>query len=187
MDLMCELHSMWNFPVAVRIADALADYGIYWVEDPIRMTNLDALADYRRRTRIPVCASETLGTRLAFRELLAKDAVDYVMLDVGWCGGLSEAKRIAALAESWQRPVAPHDCVGPVVLIASLHLALNAPNALFQEVVRAYYTGYYTELVTTLPRIESGDAYPMAGPGLGTALQADLKSRPGVIVQRSAL
>ena len=187
MDLMCELHSMWNLPVAVRIADALADLGIYWAEDPIKMTNLDALADYRRRTRIPVCASETLGTRHAFRELLAKDAVDYVMLDVGWCGGLSEAKKIAALAESWQRPVAPHDCVGPVVLIASLHLALNAPNALFQEVVRAYYTGYYTQLVTTLPRIENGEAYPMAGPGLGTALQPDLKSRPGVTVQRSAL
>jgi galactonate dehydratase len=67
------------------------------------------------------------------------------------------------------------------------HLALNAPNALFQEVVRAYYTGWYKELVTELPRIENGEAYAMTGPGLGTALLPDLKQRPGVTVQRSEL
>ena len=185
IDLMCEFHSLWNLPAAVRIAEALADYDIYWAEDPIKMVNLDALADYRRRVRIPVCASETLATRHAFRELLAKQAVDYVMLDLGWCGGLSEGKKIAALAETWLRPIAPHDCVGPVVLIASLHLALNAPNAIFQEVVRAYYTGWYKELVTELPRIETGEAYAMTGPGLGTALLPGLKQRPGVTVQRT--
>jgi L-alanine-DL-glutamate epimerase-like enolase superfamily enzyme len=104
---------------------------------------------------------------------------------LGWCGGLSEAKKIAAMAEASLRPIAPHDCTGPVVLIASLHLALNAPNALFQEVVRAYYTGWYKELVTELPRIERGEAYAMTGPGLGTALLPDLKQRPDVTVQRS--
>jgi len=134
-----------------------------------------------------VCASETLATRHAFRQLLAKHAVDYVMLDLGWCGGLSEAKKIAGMAEASLRPIAPHDCTGPIVLIASLHLALNAPNALFQEVVRAYYTGWYKELVTELPRIERGEAYAMTGPGLGTALLPDLKQRADVTVQRSAL
>ena len=185
MDIMCEFHSLWNLPTAVRIAEALAEYNIYWSEDPIKMVDLDVLADYRRRVRIPVCASETLATRHAFRDLLAKQAVDYVMLDLGWCGGLSEAKKIAAMAEACLRPIAPHDCTGPVVLIASLHLALNAPNALFQEVVRAYYTGWYKELVTELPRIENGEAYAVTGPGLGTALLPDLKQRPGVTVQRS--
>ncbi|HEY3179741.1 MAG TPA: mandelate racemase/muconate lactonizing enzyme family protein [Casimicrobiaceae bacterium] len=185
IDIMCEFHSLWNLPTAVRIADALAEYSVYWAEDPIKMVDLDALADYRRRVRIPVCASETLATRHAFRDLLAKQAVDYVMFDVGWCGGLSEAKEIAAMAEASLRPIAPHDCTGPVVLIASLHLALNAPNALFQEVVRAYYTSWYKELVTELPRIENGEAYAMSGPGLGTALLPDLRRRPDVAVQRS--
>jgi L-alanine-DL-glutamate epimerase-like enolase superfamily enzyme len=185
MDIMCEFHSLWNLPTAVRIADALAEYNVYWSEDPIKMIDLDVLADYRRRVRIPVCASETLATRQVFRDLLARQAVDYVMLDLGWCGGLSEAKKIAAIAESWLRPIAPHDCTGPVVLIASLHLALNAPNALFQEVVRAYYTGWYKELVTELPRIENGEAYAMSGPGLGTALLPDVKQRPDATVQRS--
>jgi L-alanine-DL-glutamate epimerase-like enolase superfamily enzyme len=174
-------------PAALEIAAALRDVGIYWAEDPIKMVNAQALADYRRQAGIRVCASETLATRYGFRELLEKDAVDYVMIDLSWCGGLTESKKIATQAETFQRPIAPHDCTGPVVLIASLALALNAPNAIFQEVVRAYYTGWYTELVTTLPRIDQGFAYPMAGPGLGTALLPGLKARADVSVRRSEL
>ena len=151
------------------------------------MVNAQVLADYRRQAGIRVCASETLATRWGFRELLERDAVDYVMLDLSWCGGLTEAKKIAAQAETWQRPIAPHDCTGPVVLIASLALALNAPNAIFQEVVRAYYTGWYKELVTELPRIEDGFAHAMTAHGLGTALLPGLKKRADVTVRRSTL
>ena len=187
MDLMCEFHSIWSLPAALEIAAALRDVGIYWSEDPIKMVNAQALADYRRQAGIRVCASETLATRYGFRELLEKDAVDYVMIDLSWCGGLTESKKIAAQAETFQRPIAPHDCTGPVVLIASLALALNAPNAIFQEVVRAYYTGWYKDLVTELPRIENGFAHLMIKPGLGTELLPDLKKRPDVTIRRTAL
>ena len=187
MDLMCEFHSIWSLPAALEIAAALRDVGIYWSEDPIKMVNAQALADYRRQAGIRVCASETLATRYGFRELLEKDAVDYVMIDLSWCGGLTESKKIAAQAETFQRPIAPHDCTGPVVLIASLALALNAPNAIFQEVVRAYYTGWYKDLVTELPRIENGFAHLMIRPGLGTELLPDLKKRPDVTIRRTAL
>ena len=187
MDLLCEFHSLWNLPAAVEIGRALADVGIYWSEDPIKMVGVDALADYRRRVPIPVCASETLATRHAFRDLLARDAVDYVMVDLSWCGGISEAKKIATLAETHQRPIAPHDCTGPVVLIASLHLGLNSPNAIFQEMVRAYTTGWYRELVTELPRVENGQMLAMPGPGLGTELAPGLKQRADATVRRSQL
>ena len=187
MDLLCEFHSLWNLPAAVEIGRALADVGIYWSEDPIKMVGVDALADYRRRVSIPVCASETLATRHAFRDLLARDAVDYVMVDLSWCGGISEAKKIATLAETHQRPIAPHDCTGPVVLIASLHLGLNSPNAIFQEMVRAYTTGWYRELVTELPRVENGQMLAMPGPGLGTELAPGLKQRADATVRRSQL
>ena len=187
MDLLCELHSIWSLPAALEIAAALKDLGIFWMEDPIKMVNASALADYRRQSGMRVCASETLATRYGFRELLEKDAVDYVMIDLSWCGGLTESKKIAAQAETFQRPIAPHDCTGPVVLIASLALALNAPNAIFQEVVRAYYTGWYKDLVTELPRIDGGFAYPMSKPGLGTELLPGLRSRADVTVRRSEL
>jgi galactonate dehydratase len=187
MEIMCELHSLWNFTAAVEIGRALAEYRPLWVEDPIKMTNLDVLAEYRSRVSVPVCASETLASRSAFRTLLEAHAVDYVMLDLSWVGGLSEAKKIATLAEIHHRPIAPHDCTGPVVLIASLHLALSAPNAIFQEIVRAYYTGWYRQLVTNLPRIENGYAHAMMGPGLGTALLPALRTRADATVQRTAL
>jgi L-alanine-DL-glutamate epimerase-like enolase superfamily enzyme len=100
------------------------------------------------------------------------------MLDLSWCGGLSEAKRIATLAEAWNKPVAPHDCTGPVVLSASVHLSLNATNALIQETVRAFTSGWYQEVVTELPRIEGGHVYPSPRPGLGLALKPERFARP---------
>jgi L-alanine-DL-glutamate epimerase-like enolase superfamily enzyme len=99
--------------------------------------------------------------------------VDVVMLDLSWCGGIGEAKKIATLAEAWGRPVAPHDCTGPVVLAASVHLSLNCPNTLVQETVRAFTTGWYREVLTELPDIRNGFIYPMTGPGLGTKLQPE--------------
>ena len=136
---------------------------------------------------MPVTASETLSTRWAFRELMEREAVGIVMLDLSWVGGISEAKKIATMAEAHQLPIAPHDCTGPVVLVASLHLALNAPNALIQETVRAYLSTWYPELVTVLPRIEDGFAYPMTGPGLGTKLNPDVLRRPDATIVSSRL
>ena len=178
MEIMCELHSLWDPGTAERIMTALAPLRPYWIEDPIKMTSAKDLACLRQRTRLPVCGSETLATRSAFREFLEADALDFVMLDLAWCGGLSEAKKIATLAETWNKPVAPHDCTGPVVLTASCHLSLNATNGLIQETVRAFTTGWYTEVVDTLPKIERGRVYPSRVPGLGLALKPERFAMP---------
>ncbi len=185
MDIMVEFHSLWDLPTAKRITGALEDFNPFWYEDPIKMDNLSALAELAHTTRVPITASETLGTRWSFRELMERRAVGVVMLDISWCGGLIEARKIAAMAEAHQLPVAPHDCTGPVVLMASLHLSMNAINALIQETVRAFYTGWYTELVTQLPRIENGHVYPPEGPGLGTELMPGLEQRPDATVRWS--
>jgi L-alanine-DL-glutamate epimerase-like enolase superfamily enzyme len=173
MDIMAELHSLWSPMAAERVLHALAEFDPFWVEDPIKMVNADLLASLRARTNVPICASETLATRRAFREFLQADALDVVMLDLSWCGGIGEAKKIATLAESWDRPVAPHDCTGPVVLTASVHLSLNCPNTLVQETVRAFTSGWYREVLTALPDIRDGFVYPTQNPGLGTALQPE--------------
>jgi L-alanine-DL-glutamate epimerase-like enolase superfamily enzyme len=177
MQVMVELHSLWDAPAALAIARAMRDFDPYWMEDPLKMADPQALADYRRQAGLPVCASETLAGRNQFLDILRADAVDYVMLDVGWCGGLSEAKKIATLAEAHQRPVAPHDCTGPVVFAASTHLALNLPNAVFMESVRAYWSGWYRDLVTALPKVERGMITIPEGPGLGLALAPDVLAR----------
>ena len=136
---------------------------------------------------MPVTLSETVAARWGFREAFERGAVGIAMLDVSWCGGISEAKKIATMAEAYQLPVAPHDCTGPVVLVASTHLSINLPNALIQEAVRAYYTGWYTELVTTLPTFDRGYVSAPTGPGLGTELLPDLWQRPDAHVRASDL
>jgi L-alanine-DL-glutamate epimerase-like enolase superfamily enzyme len=187
MDIMVELHSMWNLPTAKKIFAALEEFEPFWYEDPCKMSNLDAVAELAASTRVPVCASETLATRFQFRDLMARRAAGIVMPDLSWVGGISEAKKVATMAEAHHLPVAPHDCTGPVVLIASIHVSMNAPNALIQETVRAYYTDWYRELVTVMPRIERGYVYPMTGPGLGTKLQPGLVKRKDAVVRVSKL
>jgi len=189
MELMCELHGLWNLPTALRIARAFEAEGLdlYWIEDPIRPDDIASLARFAQGTRIPTTASEMLGGRQAFRELLEARAASVVMLDLGWCGGITEGKAVAAMAEAFGLPIAPHDCTGPLVWAASVHLSLNAPNALIQETVRAFYTGWYTELVSGLPVVEDGQvrlASPTA-PGLGVELLPDLTRRPDAVLRRS--
>jgi galactonate dehydratase len=187
MDVMVEFHSLWDLPTAQRIARALEEFEPYWFEDPLKADDLDALAQFARSTPVPVTASETLSGRSAFRELMEKGAAGIVMLDVSWCGGIGEAKKIATMAEARHLPVAPHDCTGPVVFTASTHLSVNLPNALVQESVRAYYTGWYKELVTALPSVVDGYVSPPEGPGLGTDLLPGLRERPDAHLRISKL
>jgi L-alanine-DL-glutamate epimerase-like enolase superfamily enzyme len=186
IDVMIDFHSLWNLPQARRIARALEEFEPYWLEDPVKMDNIDVLADYAATTRLTVCGSETLGTRAEFREVIERRAVGIAMFDAAWVGGISEARKIAAMAETHHLPVAPHDATGPVTLIAGNHVVMNAPNGLVQEIVRSYYTTWYRDIVTDLPPIENGMMRPLSGPGLGTRLQVDLLRRRDTRIRRTA-
>jgi galactonate dehydratase len=183
MDIMVEFHSLWSVPMAKRLAERLGEFDTYWHEDPFRLDNIGDLADYARHSKAWVCASETLSYTHAFREYLESGAAGVVMLDLSWCGGLSEARKIAGMAEAWHMPVAPHDCTGPVVYMASCHFSLHARNALIQEAVRAFYTGWYTELVTALPIVANGTVTVGDAPGLGIELLPDVVRRPDAVVR----
>jgi L-alanine-DL-glutamate epimerase-like enolase superfamily enzyme len=183
MDIMVEFHSLWSLPMAKRLAERLAEFNTYWHEDPFRLDNISDLREYARHSKAWLCASETLAYTHSYREYLETGAAGVVMLDLSWCGGLTEARKIAALAEAWHTPVAPHDCTGPVVYTASCHFSLYAINALIQEAVRAFYTGWYRELVTELPVVRSGEVEISDKPGLGIELLAGLEKRPDATVR----
>ncbi|QHI99907.1 mandelate racemase/muconate lactonizing enzyme family protein [Xylophilus rhododendri] len=186
IEVMCELHSLFGTHSAQRICQALEDYDVFWVEDPLcKMDDAAGLADLRRRTRVPICGSETLGGLRPFRDLLAADALDVVMLDLAWCGGFTEGRKIAALAQAYNKPLAPHDCTGPITLMAGLHMALHAPTAIYQEVVRATLATWYRDIVTGLPVIVDGMAQPPVGAGLGSRLKDSFKQSPEVITRLS--
>jgi galactonate dehydratase len=186
IEIMCELHSLWSTRAAARICNALEDIGVLWIEDPIsKMDNPAAVADLRRQTRAPICGGENLAGAVRFRDMLAADAFDFVMLDLTWCGGLSEARKITTLAQTWAKPLAPHDCTGPVALMAGLHLAIHASTAIFQEVVRASLASWYPTIVDRLPTIRDGHALAPTDAGLGTSLRPELWHTPGAIVRSS--
>ena len=185
MDIMVELHNLWRFPAALTIAEALEEFDPFWYEDPLRPDSLPAMKDFASKTRVPVTVSETLGSRMDFRALLETGAASIIMPDIVWCGGFTEARKIAALADAYHRPIAPHDCTGPVAFMACVHVSMSMPNVLIQESVRAFYTGWYLELVTQVPRIENGYVYPPEGPGIGTELLPDVRTRPDTTIRTS--
>ncbi|MFN8522450.1 MAG: mandelate racemase/muconate lactonizing enzyme family protein [Chloroflexota bacterium] len=187
IDIALEMHSVWGLVAAQRIARAVEPFDPMWFEDPVRMDNMDTLRQFREYTRIPTTASETMFSRYAFREAFEKQALSIAMLDIGWVGGLSEARKVASMAEAYHLPIAPHDCVGPVTLAASIHLDYAVPNVYIQEVVRAYLHDVYPTLVTDVPRVERGSIRPFESPGIGTRLLPDIKTRAGATVRVSRL
>ena len=187
MEIMVEFHSLWNLPTAKKIARELEAFKPTWYEDPIRMNSPQALAEYARATTVSVCASETLGSRYPYKDMLDRDAMDIVMVDLCWTGGLTEGRKIAAMAETYHKPFAPHDCIGPVGFIAAIHASFSQPNTLIQESVRAFYRGWYNELVTTMPTIKDGYVYPMEGTGLCVELLPAVFERPDLTVRRTSL
>ncbi|MEM0908792.1 MAG: mandelate racemase/muconate lactonizing enzyme family protein [Pseudomonadota bacterium] len=185
MDIMVEFHSLWSLPMAKRLAHHLEDYGTYWHEDPFRLDNPADIANYAPHTKAWVCVSETLSSIHHFRDALATGAVGVAMLDLGWCGGFTDAKKIAALAEAHKVPCAPHDCTGPFGYAAGCQFAMHIPNALIMESVRAYYLGWYNDVVTGLPQVEDGMITLNDAPGLGLSLRPERLARDDVRVQRS--
>jgi L-alanine-DL-glutamate epimerase-like enolase superfamily enzyme len=139
MEVAMEFHGYWNLPCAIRIAQALEPYAPMWLEEMLPQDNLAAYRELAGATRLPLCLSERLMTRFGFRELLENRAARIIMPDICWCGGISEAKKIAAMAEIHYLPVAPHNCGGPVLHAASLHLAANVTNLYVLETVRRHY------------------------------------------------
>jgi len=167
MEVAVEMTQSWNLPSAIKIAQAVTPFKPMWFEDAVQMDNFDALAQFRRTTNIPTIASEGVSTRWSFREMFVSQATDICMFDLGWVGGISEAKRVSTMAESFGIPIAPHDCVGPIAFMAGVHLSLNVTNAFIQEAVRSYNATWYKDVVTALPKIENGFASVSDAPGLG--------------------
>ena len=174
MEIMVEGHAFFHLPAALRIAEALREVQPLWLEDVVRVDNIDTLAEFRRRSGMPVAASEMLLTRQEYRQLLERQAADFVMTDPTWTGGISETIRVAHQAQTANLPLTLHDCTGPLTLFAGLHVCGALPNAMLQETVRAHIRSFYADLIDTNVVIQEGHALVPTGAGLGTRLNPDL-------------
>jgi L-alanine-DL-glutamate epimerase-like enolase superfamily enzyme len=145
IEIAIEGHSRWDLNCAIRIARALEPYDVIWMEDIIQPDSVEDLRRLVQETKVPQCVSERLFTKYAFRALLERQAAHIVMIDLIWTGGLTEAIKIATLADAYHLAFAPHDCTGPVNVFAALHLCAALPNAMIMEVVRGFCDGSYLE------------------------------------------
>ena len=170
---------------AIQIAEACEEFSPMWLEEMLPQDNLAAYAELAAATSLPLCLSERLMTRWQFRELMENRAARIVMPDVSWCGGISEAKKIAVTAETALRPIAPHNCGGPVLHAATLHLAANVPNLFIMESVRRHYGDEYRGITTTTYPVAKDGSFDLPeGPGLGVELTADVLARPDAKIDR---
>ncbi|MEO6846496.1 MAG: mandelate racemase/muconate lactonizing enzyme family protein [Chthoniobacterales bacterium] len=185
MQIAIEGHSRWNLNCALRIARALEPYDVLWMEDMMQPESADDLALLAKGTRVPQCVSERLFTRHAFRRVLDADAAQIIMPDLIWTGGLSEAIKIATLADTHHLAIAPHDCTGPVNLFAALHLCAAMPNAMIMETVRGFCEGYYREIITEHLPLREGRANLEFGHGFGATLRPEFLARKNLVIRVS--
>ncbi len=134
VEIAFDAHGL-NAVSALRLGKALEPFDLLWYEEPVHPYNLSALKQLRSQISIPIAMSERLHAVTEFAEVIDTDAVDVVMVDVQWCGGISQAKKIAAIAEARYLPVTLHNCNSPLASIINAHLAVTLPNFLNMEFI----------------------------------------------------
>ncbi len=185
MEIAIEGHGKWNLPEATKIARALEPYDIFWLEEIMPPDNPESYARLKQDTTIPLCVSERLFTRFGFRAVVEQNAADIIMPDMAWTGGITETRKICSLADTYYLPITSHDTIGPVALWSAAHLMLHIPNALIMETVRAYYQGWYNDVMTDAIPISNGMLSLPERPGLGTKLREEVLQRPDVHIEVS--
>lgn len=186
MDIMIETHAMLNFKVAVTMAKRLAALDITWYEEPAGPESADTLRAFRERIdpEVSICVGERHYTRHGIRPILEKQICDVIMPDITRCGGPSEMKRMATMAEAYNVMVAPHNPNGPLSTLASAHVCASIPNFFRQEFI--YNDVPWRDTVISHPLdIQNGQLILSKRPGLGVDLiEEEMDKHPGIRVHR---
>lgn len=160
----------WVFAVpiadALPASEAMAEFNLFWIEEPFAPRSEQHLAEFRSSLHTRLAGGEQDSGLEPFRRLFEAHAVDVVMPDVKWIGGLGHAKKVATMAEAYQIEVAPHNMSGPVSTAASAHLSMNIPNFLILE----YCWGtpdWRSDLINNTELIVDGHLIVKDTPGLG--------------------
>ena len=164
----------WSFASgsAHRLAEAVEEYDVWWLEDPVPPKNLDVQQEVTQRTTTPVAAGENVYRVHGHRRLLEEQAVDIVAPDLPKVGGMRETQKIANLADLYYVPVAMHNVSSPVATVASAHVGAAVPNALAVE-FHSYELGWWSDLVEENV-IEDGRITVPETPGLGVTVDDDV-------------
>jgi galactonate dehydratase len=176
VDVMIDLHGRTTPAMAIQYGLALAPYRPWFLEEPVAPGNVDALAEVARAVPIPIATGERLVTRYEFRDLMEKRACAVIQPDVCHAGGITEVRKIAAMADTYMMGVAPHNPLGPLATMVNLHLAMATPNHLIQEQMRSDVP-WRAEVIDGPLEIVGGRATPLDRPGIGVDIDERAAAR----------
>lgn len=180
IDIMVDCHARPSPAMGLQFGKALDPYGLYFFEEPCWPENVEGLARINAALNTPVASGERVTHLEAFRELFEKRAVDICQLDITHCGGLTSARKVAALAEAHRIALAPHNPQGPVSTAASLEFGFSQPSYIICETVHNDVP-WRQDVVEEGFRVEEKGRLvrPNTRPGLGITInEAEVKKHP---------
>src|ERR671924_1366648 len=180
MELACDMHGRYDAGTAKRVAKELEPFHLLWLEEVVPPENIDAMADIRHSTSTPIACGENLYLRWGYRELLNKDAVDIIQPDVQKVGGLSEARKVANLAQIYYVPVAPHCVVSPIGMMSTAHVCTSIPNFLVCEWHWINFPDLWKNWVKEGEVIQKGYVTVTDQPGIGVEMNEEVARKAQV-------
>lgn len=171
-DIAIDVHGRWDTKSTLEILRALEPARLFFYEEAVPPENVAAMAEVQRNTQTPLATGERIFGRQGFRELLERQAVRIIQPDLARTGGITEARKIAAMADTYYIPVAPHNPNGPLCTLASMHLCFAIPNFLILEYFEKDEP-IFGDLVPGGLRRDRGGVFPTSGPGLGANVTDD--------------
>jgi galactonate dehydratase len=173
VDILVEAHARFDAMNAIQLGVRLEPYRPLWYEEPVSEERVQELVDVRRKVNIPIATGERLYTKFPFAEIVERHAADVLQPDIANAGGITELKKIAAIAEAKHITMAPHNVCSPVGAQAELHLDASIVNFEIQEYHAEYYTDQYFTVCPGFPRQVDGYVELSDAPGLGLELDDD--------------
>jgi len=133
VDILIEVHGNLGTTSAIQMGKRFEEFHPFFYEEPVDALNVECMKKVMENVNIPIAAGERLYTRYGFRQYIEEQAVDILQPDVGLAGGITEVKKIAAYAETYNLHVQPHNCAGPVATAAAVQLDACMTNFIIQE------------------------------------------------------
>jgi galactonate dehydratase len=172
--LMLDCHGRFNVANSIRLADALEPFALTFIEEPVPYERPDWLREVARHSSTPIAAGERWGNHMGSDPFLQVGGVAVAQPDVGICGGITAARKIAVLAEARGISIAFHNPFGPLQSAATWHLAATLPNLLISEsMVTPEQRPYWDRWVIDAPVVEAGHWIPSQSPGFGPRLNVE--------------
>jgi galactonate dehydratase len=186
MEILIDGWGGCDLPGAERVIKACEPYNVIHIEDILIPNSVQSYAKLAAESSIPIAHSETMATRYQLKDFLEARALDILMFDLCWCGGITEAKKMCDMADAYHIPGSPHTCGGPLLYVASSHLCTAIPNFCYMESNYWKYTYQYPYFITSVPVPIDGHITAPDGPGLGVDIRPELFKNGDAIVETIA-